>query len=486
MKVEVNKKSSSTPKQRPVEAESEQRFLSRIPVRKNEGINANIYIQNSAAPLKLRVIDVSSTGIGLEAEEPLAFSFQKGSHADLELAYRTNQYILPCTISYLEKRSDGKTKIGFQRTDINKPISSFKPLFKATTHHPLYYNEVVLLKVMRISTEKAIIECEDPEFIAFPFMPISFHLNLSRNKKKNQIIGHVTKIHVPEPGKTVFEVKVSSMPSGTKKIIANQLFQRHGWEPKDIRNNGFYHKGFRPLIKYRSVNTEEEYLDVLKLRKHAYASVDKVCKDCPCQDLASDLDQKSRILTAYHHDQLIGTVGIMFPDNESLVLDTEKTFENGYPIKLPPKTNMIEIARLCIREEYRSTDIMFGLFEHVYRVLITSERDYIITSTDEHMWPLYKRIGFLKTGMTYAHPLLNGLKHDIIIVHRSRGLHSRGVSIFVWGRLYKDMTEHLLLTGAVSFNFYEKCRFNINKSILNVAERFLSIVNRIQKIRKRK
>lgn len=486
MKVESNKTSCPAPDHRPVEAESEQRFLSRIPVRKNEGIRANIYIQNTAAPLKLRVIDVSSIGIGLETEEPVAFSFQKGRNVDLELVCRTNQYRLPCTISFVEKKTGGKTKIGFQRTDISQPILSSETLFKATTNHPLYYNEVVLLNITSISTEKAIIECKDPEFIAFPFMPISFHLNLSRNKKKNRILGHVSRIHVPEPGKTVFEVKVNSMSSETKSMIINQLFQIHGWEPQDLRKNGFYHKGYRPLIKYRSVNTEKEYLDVLKLRRHAYVSVDKVCRDCSCQDLASDLDQKSRILTAYHHDQLIGTVGIIFPDSELMVLDTEKTFENGYPVKMPPKTNMIEIARLCIRKEYRSTDIMFGLFEHIYRILITSERDYIITSTDDHMWPLYKTVGFSRTDMTYGHPLLNGLKHHVIIMHRKCLLHSNGVSIFVWGRLYKNMTEHLLLTRAVTFNRYEKFRFNINKAIVSVAERFLSIVNRIQKIRKQR
>ena len=294
------------------------------------------------------------------------------------------------------------------------------------------------------------------------------------------------RIHVPEPGKTVFEVKIRSMPSETKINIVKHLFQIHGWEPEDLRKNGFYHKGYRPLIKYRSVNTKEEYLDVLELRKHAYVSVDKVCKDCSYKDMASDLDKKSRILTAYHHDQLIGTVGIFFPDSERLVLDTEKTFDNGYPIKMPAKTKMIEIARLCIRKNYRSTDIMFGLFEHVYRILITSGRDFIITSTDNNMWPLYKMIGFSKTGMTYAHPVLNGLQHDIIIAHKSRGLYSKRLNVVVWGRLYKNMTDHLLLTHAVIFNRYEKFRLNINKVIVGVAEGLFSIVNRIQQIRRRR
>lgn len=486
MEVESNKLSCPAAEQRPLEKQFEQRLLNRIPVRKNEGISANIYIQNIEAPFKCRVIDVSSIGIGIETDGSVAFSFQKGRHVDLELICRTNQYRFPCTISYVGEKSGGKVKIGFKRTDISQPILSFKPLFKATTNHPIYFNEAVLLNITNISTEKAIIECEDSEFTVFPSMLIAFHLHLSRNKKKNQILGQVTRLYVPEPGKSVFEVKISSMSSETKKMIMNQLFQIHAWEPKDLRKNGFYHKGYRPLIKYRSVTTEEEYLDVLKLRKHAYASVDKVCKDCSYQDLASDLDKKSRILTAYHQGQLIGTVGVFFPDSELMVLDTEKTFENGYPIKMPAKTNMVEVARLCVREKYRSTDIMFGLLEHIYRIAITAERDYFITSTDDHSWSLYKRIGFCKTGMTYAHPLLNGLKHDIIIAHKSSGLYGRGISLLVWGRLYKNVTEHLLLSKAVTFNRYEKCRYTINKAIVNVAEKFLSIVNRIQKIRKRR
>lgn len=158
--IENESKISSGPgtEQRPVKTEFEQRFLSRIPVRKNEGVSANICIPNSAAPLKLRVIDVSSIGIGLETEGPVAFSFQKGREVDLEIVCWANQYRLPCKINFVKKKSGGKTKIGCHRTDVSHPILSSKTLFKATTDHPLYYNEVVLIKVTDISTEQAVIE----------------------------------------------------------------------------------------------------------------------------------------------------------------------------------------------------------------------------------------------------------------------------------------------------------------------------------------
>ena len=110
MKVEANDIASSALNYRPVKAELEQRLLSRFPVRKNEGISAHIYIQNTEAPLELRVIDVSSIGIGLETEEPLAFSFQNGHQVELELICRTNQYRLPVTISYVGKNSGEKSK----------------------------------------------------------------------------------------------------------------------------------------------------------------------------------------------------------------------------------------------------------------------------------------------------------------------------------------------------------------------------------------
>ncbi|MFH2064106.1 MAG: GNAT family N-acetyltransferase [Pseudomonadota bacterium] len=298
-------------------------------------------------------------------------------------------------------------------------------------------------------------------------MPIilALHISLERHDK---IEGQVTWVETPNHGKTWFGLEIGQIPDKTKEAIVRHLFQLHDWKPQEIRDMGFAFKGYRPLIKFRSLRTHNEYLEVLKLRRQAYVSANKIDPKSTDTDLASELDRKSRILVAYHHERLVGAVSLLFPDHEEMILDTERTFENGYPAKLPSKTKMIEIARLCITPDYRATDILRGMFEHIYRILITSGRDYVLSSTDDHMWTLYKQMGFKKVGISYNHPVLKGIEHHIMILNKNSALFGEGISPFVWNKLYRDMTAYLMAIGAVRLNVYQRARINLNKFLFAI------------------
>ncbi len=458
---------------KPHNLEEDQRGLCRIPVRENEGMKALVHIPATTTSLKFNIIDISTMGFGIESCELIDYPFKNYDQVQVELSCKNNVFNFTCIICHTNTLDDQRTKLGLLRLPQNIDSLSKHPpdriSIAAITRHQHYYNEYLVLKITDISKKNFTIECNDPELLVFPSMAISFVIHIF-SEKGDEITGQVTWIENPEKGKTRFGIEIQHITENTHKMMARYLFHLHDWKPRDLRKMGFSCRDYRPLIKFRSLRTHEEYVEVLKLRKLAYVGAQKIDKNCAHEDLASELDRKSRILVAYHQDKLVGTVSIIFPDHQEMMLDTEKVFENGYRIELPPKVKMIEIARLCITPDYRATDILYGMFEHIYRILITSGREYIISSTDEHMWPLYKKIGFKKVGLPYEHPVFKGIKHDIMLLQKNSLLYSKGISPLVWGTIFMNITDHLIETGAFYPIFYQNFRIKLNKKIMRIFE----------------
>ncbi|MFZ5572814.1 MAG: N-acyl amino acid synthase FeeM domain-containing protein [Thermodesulfobacteriota bacterium] len=464
---------------KPSSVKDDQRCLCRIPVRDNEGITAAARIPSLKDPLLFNVADISSMGVCVESEDPVTHGVQPGDILDLSLACRDEHFRFECLVRHLAPLENNRIRLGLSRRNASAarpaPDSPFDRIsLIASCRHPYYYNENVVLRITSLSRKDCMVECEDPEFLLFPAMPITLSLHLLP-PDEGDITGRVTWMEIPEKGKTRFGVAIRQLPQRIQGIIAGHLFHLHDWKPRELRELGLNFKGYRPLIKFRSMRTHDEYLEVLRLRRIAYTSVGKIQPTATDADLASDLDRKSRILTAYHHNTMVGTVSLLFPDHEKMTLDTEKTFMGGFPKPLPSKKSLIEIARLCITPDYRATDILFGLFEQIYMILITSGREYLLSSTDDHMWTLYKRMGFKKTGMSYEHPLLNGLPHHVMILHKNSLLFGMGISPFVWLKFFRNMTDHLRSMGAIRLNTYQKSRILLNK-ILDSAIRGHSVL----------
>lgn len=469
----MQKKDSLQPKYKPEDVISNKRCLHRIPVRKNEGVKAFLTISNNAEPYRCDVVDISSMGFCVESDEPMTHRLKKGDSIDFTLSFWADKYTFSCAICHVTMVNETNVRLGLMRIDSNqeeKQLYNY-PLNKialtATTQHPYYYNENIILRIIGISIKNCIVECDDPEFLALPTMSIVLALHITIDMQ-DKIEGQISWVETTGLGKTRFGVEILHIGDKAKESIVSHLFQFQDWKPQELRAMGFKVKHYRPLIKFRSLRTHNEYLEVLKLRRQAYISVNKIDPNSSDTDLASELDRKSRILVAYHQTRMVGTIALLFPDREDMVLDTERTFENGYPVKLPPKTQMIEIARLCITTDYRATDILWGLFEHVYRILITSGRDYILTSTDDHMWTLYKQMGFKKVGASYKHLVLKGIEHHVILLNKKSPLFGKGISPFVWGKLYRNMTDYLMTTDVVRFNLYQRARINLNKFLFSV------------------
>jgi len=453
----------------------ERRSLNRIQVRKNEGVSACLIVDQ--AKRDCQVIDITSSGFGLIVDEEYVIDQKVENQVKLEISLTTNRILqFDCIICNIEPKKDKKIRLGLLKID-KDPCKKEEYLpdklsITGVMRHQFYYLEDIFFRVIGISKNRFDIVCYDPEVLIFPTMEISFRIFASL--PQHEIHGEITCVEVKN-NTTEFSVKVLFWEDEVKKHLGYYLLYNHNFKPFELRKMGFRIKEYKSIIKFRSVRSSEEYHNVLKLRRDGYVDAGKFPKDAKPEELASSLDSKSRILTAYHNDVLVGTATIVFPDNQQMILDTEKAFENGYPIALPPKTQMIEIGRLVITPKYRATDVLYGIFEHIFRILVTSERKYIISSSDDPMWPLYKKMGFKKVGLRYNHPVFKNIGHDIMLVEKKTLLFGASIKPIHWNEFYRKMSDHLIEIGIVKPNKYEKAMLLYNKTMikLNITYKFL-------------
>jgi hypothetical protein len=108
---------------------------------------------------------------------------------------------------------------------------------------------------------------------------------------------------------------------------------------------------------------------------------------------------------------------------------------------------MIEARGLCTEGEYRGGDLIQGMFEQIARTMLFSDRTWIATLTTDALWPLYRRIGFRKTGAAIGVEALEGIRHHLILLHRDSLLCGKRMSPIDWNYFFGPMVRDLIARG---------------------------------------
>jgi hypothetical protein len=362
-----------------------------------------------------------------------------------------------CQVRNLVPVKEG-TRIGLRRLDVNFPQaievdrrSAFRlPLapslsLKARVRHPFLYGHWSSLAVSDINRHMGLsFLSPDPAILLFEGMEIRIHFELARHRQAS-MLARVSWVHATEADQVRFGVSCIDMPWDLHNGISDYLLFSRQWTPGRLRQSGFLARQVKGRLRFRSVKTMDEYAEVLHLRRDAYVGAGKKPKGTRPEEMASPLDGHSRILMALHNDKLVGTLTFTFPAREEEMLDSEAGFPGRkFPVRIPPKTSLIEVSRLCIDEEYRGTDLLQGMFEHGVKHFLISDRYWLLTSAVPDLLPLYERIGFAKLGASYRHPGLNNLEHHLILAHRDTFLMGKGMNLLLWNSLFGDLVRHLL------------------------------------------
>lgn len=439
---------------KPRTPESAQRHQSRIDIRLSDGIKAQAILPGGVGS-HVEVYDLNSFGASFMINSFFDASvIRVGTELSLHLKLPDKIEIsYTAKICWSTPYRDG-TRVGVEfcgqvGVENSPPIDEttryeLPDYFPATGFYykPYMFLERGHVRVTHVSATDLGLSFFDSEVILFRGLRLKIWI-LSSARKQEAIEVEIRSVRRGTNRMVVADARIVNQPKHFLEWMAHQLVFVCERSPSEVRRYGFAVNRISNGFRFRFVRTQDEYEAVLRLRYQAYLEAGKIDDTKTPQDMKAPMDPKSRILICYHGDRVVGSVAISFPTDESEILDTERAFPGGYPLPMPPKNQLVEISRLCTDSQYRKTDLLNRMFEYTYKVTVCGDRDYIATSTDAKLWPLYKKLGFRKTGMSYAHPYLSGLEHHVILGKRTQPDFGAHLSPLVWNYLWRDMNLYM-------------------------------------------
>ncbi|MEO6095514.1 MAG: hypothetical protein ABIW76_07510 [Fibrobacteria bacterium] len=381
----------------------------------------------------------------------------------------------------------GGTKIGLRRLDINFPQAvdidrreAFRlPLapslaLNARVAHPFIFGHWCPLRVSDVNRSMGLSFVSlDASILIFEGMELKIHFEIASHREA-PMTARVAWVHATEANEVKFGVACMDMALTLHNGICEFLLFSRLWSPARLRQAGFRSQQVKNRLRFRSVKTMDDYAEVLYLRRDAYVGVGKKPLGTRPEEMAGNLDGQSRIMMAHHQDKLVGTLTFTFPTREDAVLDSQAGFPGQkYPVEIPPKANLIEVSRLCIHDEYRSTDLLQGMFEHGIKHFLLSDRHWLLTSAVADLLPIYQRIGFYRLKASYKHRALNNQEHHLLLVHRDAFLHGRGMNLLVWNTMFGELIGHLLGRGLIKVPGYVRAIIRFKLLFLPFSKRLL-------------
>lgn len=267
-------------------------------------------------------------------------------------------------------------------------------------------------------------------------------------------------------------LQVGLEPIGLSAALANDLGEylvsECGMVPDTLRALGFPLRFFRQRATMAFVDSMEMYQDVLNLRRTAYVAAKKRAEGTPMEALSSKWDRHSRILCLYHDKNLVASATLTFPDSNDDKLRSEAAFPGGiYPCPMPKKSDFIEVSGLCTHHDYRKGDLLQLVFHHIARLLILSDRRYIVTLADSSLVNLYRKIGF---RLCDGECTFLGIKHYLIFADKRCMITSRGMSWLTWHSIYGEMFHELDRLGFMPLTGLDRLRVKARLASRPLAE----------------
>jgi predicted GNAT family N-acyltransferase len=214
-----------------------------------------------------------------------------------------------------------------------------------------------------------------------------------------------------------------------------------------LRETGFHVRSSSRAFDFGAIRGEEEYREVLALRRLAYVAAGKTRSDARDEDMADALDARSRILVAKYRGRIVAAVRLLFPPAPDARLKHEDYV--ALPPGAPRRDQIVELSKFCTHPEFRGSDLFYTLVKHCALTVLQSGRRFALMScTDELVGP-YARVGFRKLGAAYVHPTMR-LAHHLMTAEVASVVSGKHVNPVVWNLMGGwELWSFARLCGAV-------------------------------------
>ncbi|MEC8811841.1 MULTISPECIES: N-acyl amino acid synthase FeeM domain-containing protein [unclassified Ketobacter] len=322
--------------------------------------------------------------------------------------------------------------------------------------HPFFYRQNFYFNVESLSARGFYLTGIDLACVLFSGMRITLRLGVFDGDKT--IDGYVSEVSSDEHNGQRCFVRFEALTKAVEKQLAQYCFHYLKKTPRELRRSGlrsYFVKGF---VQFKFVETQQEYEDVLDLRRRNYAAVRKVAADAPLKKLSYFFDRYSRILVVYHQGRAIGTATIIIGKRGEQPMEVEVLMQESDFSQLPPYEQTFEVAALCLDKGYRDTDILHGMFEHIYTYAMMNGRNYIVISSDKYLMDMYKTVGFQDTGFSFVQPKYRDLKMSVMLMDDFTTKWGKGMNPVTWWGVWGSVSMYLYKHRIIHYSLPEKIR----------------------------
>jgi predicted GNAT family N-acyltransferase len=214
------------------------------------------------------------------------------------------------------------------------------------------------------------------------------------------------------------------------ELIGQYLLQfGPGASLAQLRETGFEVVSSSRALEFGCVRTDEEYREVLELRRLAYVHAKKASADVKDVDMADDFDARSRILVAKYRGRVVASARLMFPRHAEDALKHEEFL--SLPATLPPRDEIVEISKVCTHPAFRGSDLFYGILKQAALTVVQSGRKWFLMSCTDSLLPVYAKVGLRKIGAGYLHPTMK-LAHHVCLGDVAGMIAGKRINPIVW------------------------------------------------------
>jgi predicted GNAT family N-acyltransferase len=171
--------------------------------------------------------------------------------------------------------------------------------------------------------------------------------------------------------------------------------------PESLREIGIFVGAIVPSsLEMTYPSSEEEYKEMLDLRRRAYQGVGKFLDAKSADEVWDEYDDISRHIVFRLRKKIIATIRVVFCHKDPSLSEHVK-----WGVKIPQKileAGFVEVSRAAVEESYRSTDIFAGLMTNTLKLAIENRVRYIVVSCNPHLVATYKSIGGSVVGEKFS------------------------------------------------------------------------------------
>jgi predicted GNAT family N-acyltransferase len=460
-------------------------------VRPNETISALVTHPTTGEEIEVQVWRLSP--IGLELVDPSG-RLAKSKNASIDLKLQMGQQISRLEGLIVDEQSPQGQKTfvcvrltaptatradGTERRKSNRWLCSDQFYPTAVASNPAKYNDFIYFKIKDLSRTGMRLTTSLRNKFIIKGLTFDCLINFPMVTQTSLKIRIENVSVTMEDGKEVLSVG-ASFDASDKKIfeaISQYVFQFGNLNSiEELRNEGMNVGKVTTAVEFGFARTKEEYDQVLELRRLAYAKAGKVSETTKAEDMADLYDARARIVIGKYKGEVVACARLTFSEFEDRM---EQENYVDWPDHLPRRDEMVEVMRACTRPDFKGTDLLLALFRFMALSVVQSKRQWIVICATDELTPLYLKIGFQPTGLSYNHPKLNQIKHSVFIANVPAAMTGKGVSPLYWNVVWGDLAQYLEDYDLIDID----PAMNVRLSLYRLFKPFAMLVRKLTKKR---